>query len=729
MRTAEGALGSAADLLAATEALTSRCSALLESHPGLRGRDVTPVTSVPAAIRQSKAAAAGAQVGRLRQLDDDFFAQAGQFAAALAAMRARADDRRARAADEVRGLAYLTGYEREWAELADKEGMARKFSAIAEQVLAQLRGLEASDAGRAGAAWQARRAFVQAVQAYFGGLLSQQRLLIEQRRVLYGKGIRIGPPRVAPPGIRPIDWRVPGPNDLPRPRDEGLSGWDQWLLALGEALAAWLCETFGKLLAPYLTGRDELLLSWRREVAEVRGRADDSLVRATALLAEVEEASAALTRLRAERDAWHAADSAGLTPAVRAALAEVSSAARDAVLDPVLRDRLTALAAAGDVDVCVPIVATMKAGKSTTLGVLLGIEVAPRRAHTMTTVPTRYVLTDAVAEPRLDIGDAIASGYGRMLARIHACLPDSEPRLAAYPHLARFAAQLGRKQDLRPESCRGIQAVLDMLAFVNDLARVAMLVLPARESKVLADWVPEVLIPDVRQVRRQAGPRLRVTLVDTPGLGEAIGQNLLPAIVARVLEQADGCVLVLDYTQLNSEATTAMAAQVAKRFGRRTGSAVWVTVNRIDQRRSGDDLDEAGVRGTVGRLLGPGSDPVPVVETWAELALAVVGCERTPDPEHLKPLRALADPHGSGRRLEQDADRLIRSAMRRSGLGALRAAVTEDIARRGAQLAVESALERLTSVKAGKSRHLAGSVTGLRWALGAARQASGGAVA
>jgi len=728
MRSADAGLGSAADLTTATEEFTSRCTALLEAHPSLRGRDADLFVSAHAAIRNP--GAAREPVRRLRWLDDVFFAQVDQFGRALAAMRARADGRRARAAGQVRGLAYLARYEREWRELEDTAGMAQRFTAIAGPVLSELRGVAAPDAAdAAAAAQQARRAFVRAIRAYFDDLARQQRTLVEERRILYGKGIRIGPPRVAVPGVPAIDWRVPRPGDVPRPAGEGSSAWEAWLRIFNDALAAWLSGTFHKQLAPYLTGRDELLTSWRQQIADVGGRAGDGLARATALVEEVQEASAMLNRLCGKRDAWHAADGAGLTPAVRAALAEVNEAASGAVRDPVLRDRLAALSAAGDIDVCVPIVATMKAGKSTTLGVLLGLEVAPRRAHTMTTVATRYVLTDAAVEPELLIGDAVASGYGGMLARIRERLPDNEPRLAAYPHLARFAARLGREPDLLPESCRGTRAVLDALAFVNDLARVAMLVLPAEEIQALAEWVPEVLVPDAGQAHGAGGPQLRVTLVDTPGLGETMGPELLPVVVARALEQADGCVLVMDYTQLNSEATAALAAQVAKRFGSRTGSAVWVTVNRIDQRRSSDDLDEGGVRGTVGRLLGPSSGRVPVVETWAELALTVVGCHRSSDPERFGPLRTLADPHGSRRRRLLDEERLIRSATTKSGLGALRTAVSEDIARRGAQLAVESALERLAAAGAGKGRQLERSVTGLRWALGAARQAPTGAAA
>ncbi|MGA2829095.1 MAG: hypothetical protein ABSF03_23615, partial [Streptosporangiaceae bacterium] len=51
MRSADAGLGSAADLTAATEKFTSRCTALLEAQPGLGGRDADLFVSGHAAIR------------------------------------------------------------------------------------------------------------------------------------------------------------------------------------------------------------------------------------------------------------------------------------------------------------------------------------------------------------------------------------------------------------------------------------------------------------------------------------------------------------------------------------------------------------------------------------------------------------------------------------------------------------------------------------------------------
>lgn len=306
-------------------------------------------------------------------------------------------------------------------------------------------------------------------------------------------------------------------------------------------------------------------------------------------------------------------------------------------------------------------------------------------------------------------------------------MPDDQARLSAHPYLARFASRLLRAPGHPPQPCRGTEKVFDAVSFVNDVARVAMLVLPPEEATVLVNWVPEVLVPAVGDA---SAARLRLTLVDTPGLGEALGRDLLPVIVGHALDRADGCVFVMDYTQLNSEATAGLASQVSKRFGPGTGSAVWVTVNRIDQRRSSGGPDGNDVRALVRAQLGLQDQEVPVVETWAELAIAVVGCEKSLTQQRVNALLTVADPHGVRFSLNeapqsQEVARLIRSATMKSGLDALRTVVLDDLARRGAALCVQAVIERLMPARLKRTRQPGQALGDLRWALSASREFTG----
>lgn len=672
-----------------------------------------------ASIHRPAAAVPKTTVGRLRALDEGFFGQADRISAALAAARERADHRRSRAAADIREFDYLTPYEQDWADSESAQEMASRFAAIVDSGIAEL-GDDLTPA-------LVRLAANQAIRAYANGLAATYRALNEQQRILYERGLHLAPIRHAPPWVPVIQWPVADPGEAAGINMAAGAEREVWLSDYRAAVAAWLAETWRMVLEPYLTSREAQLRGWRRQVAQIRDRAAGDLARAAALVTEIDKAVDTLGQLRGERDAWHMHDGAGLTPATRAALSEVRRATRDAVHDPWLRDRLTMLCAGGDVEVCVPIVATMKAGKSTTLGTLLGFDVAPRRSHTMTTLATRYTLTATVREAEFAPGDVITSEYADLITWIRARMPDDQARLSAHPYLARFASRLLRAPGHPPQPCRGTEKVFDAVSFVNDVARVAMLVLPPEEATVLVNWVPEVLVPAVGDA---SAARLRLTLVDTPGLGEALGRDLLPVIVGHALDRADGCVFVMDYTQLNSEATAGLASQVSKRFGPGTGSAVWVTVNRIDQRRSSGGPDGNDVRALVRAQLGLQDQEVPVVETWAELAIAVVGCEKSLTQQRVNALLTVADPHGVRFSLNeapqsQEVARLIRSATMKSGLDALRTVVLDDLARRGAALCVQAVIERLMPARLKRTRQPGQALGDLRWALSASREFTG----
>jgi Dynamin family len=718
MRSAEKTRDPVAGLWSATEHFTDTCKTLLESNPALRGSGDRPLAVAYAAIHRSSAVVPKTTIGRLRALDEGFFGQAGGISAALAAVRERADHRRARATVDLRGLDYLAPYEQQWADSESVQEMASRFAAIADRGIAEL--------GNDLTPPLARLAANQAIRAYANDLAAAYRALGEQYRILYERGLHLAPIRHAPPRVPVIQWPVADPSEVVDIM-AAIAEREVWLSDYRAAVAAWLAETWRTVLEPYLTSREAELLGWRRQVAQVCGRAADDLARATALVAEVDKAVDALGLLRGERDAWHVRDQAGLTRATRAALSEIHRATRDAVHDPWLRDRLAMLSAGGDIEVCIPVVATMKAGKSTTLGTLLGFDVAPRRSHTMTTLATRYTLTVTVQEAEFAPGDVITSEYAGLLTRIRARMRDDQERLSAHPYLARFASRVLRAPRHPPQPCRGTEAVFDAVSFVNDVARVAMLVLPPEEAAALVNWVPEVLVPAAGD---RSTARLRLTLVDTPGLGEALGRDLLPVIVERALDRADGCVFVMDYTQLNSEATVALATQVSKRFGPGAGSAVWVTVNRIDQRRSSGGLDGNDVRALVHDQLGLRGQEVPVVETWAELAIAVVSCEKSPTQERLRALLGLADPHGVRFSPDETPEprevaRQIRLAARKSGLEALRAVVLDDLARRGATLSVKAAIERLTAPGLKLVKQPEQALDDLYWALSAGHEFTG----
>lgn len=587
----------------------------------------------------------------------------------------------------------------------------------------------------------ARHAFHRAVRGYLTEVARQHRQFIDDRYALARQGVVMSGLRVSPPGIAEPDWRLPDLGEALRAaaggsvramsaaaahplryqarhvwlgrvyvvrahdvRRAAQAALDEWLVTFEAALTTWLARVWELFVADYMADRDTFVQAWREHIAGVARGAEAELVRATTRIVELDDAADRLRELRRERDAWHSGDRAGLTPAMRAALGEIhrglGGGGSNGGAESWLVDRLDALAGGGEADAFVPVVATMKAGKSTVLGAMLGLDIAPRRSHTMTAVATRYVITGAVSDPELRLGENVLADCERFSERIRARLTEDGAKLAGYPHLGRFARRMLREPAPLPGYCRGAEAVLGTLVFLNDLTRVAIVLLPAGELASIADWAPEVLVP--------AGQRTdsRVTLVDTPGLGEAMGKELLSLILDRTLRRADGCVLVLDYAQLDTIATTALTTLVAKRFGPRTGSAVWVAVNRIDQRRTTRDPNKADIRDTVGRLLALSRAPVSVVETRAELALAAAVCETSTDPDRYGPVLALIDPHGAMTDTRDPAS-LLRDTIRKSGLDALRRDVLGDLSRRAAALVIDGVIDQLPTENLDE----------LRWAL------------
>jgi hypothetical protein len=596
-----------------------------------------------------------------------------------------------------------------------------------------------------GAVLRARQSFNHAVGAYLNDVARQHRQLTEQRHALEREGVSLPPPRVSPPAIVEHDWRLPDLSQVLRAaaadsvcrigdrtadplryparhvwlwrgyvlrardvRCAAQAAWEAWLVTFSTALTAWLAQAWDLFVADYMVGRDGFVQTWRRHIADVADRAQTDLKRATARVTELDDAVDQLRQLCRQRDVWHTSDRAGLTPATRAALAEVRLglgsgglvAAGVGGTDSWLLNRLDALADEGEADVFVPVVATTKAGKSTVLGAMLGLDIAPHRTHPMTTVATRYVITDTVSDPELRLSENILADCARFRDRIRARITDDGADMAGYPHLGRFARQLLREPPSLAGYCCGAEVVRGTLTVLNDVTRVAITLLPVGELTSIVDWAPEVLVP----ARQHTDSR--VTLVDTPALDEATGKELLASILDQSLRRADGCVLVINYAQLDTIATTALAALVAKRFGPRTGSAVWVVVNRIDQRQTARDPDRAGIRKTAGRLLGLSGMPVPVVETWAELALAAAVCKTPADPDRYGPVLALIDPHG-GMADAGDPSRSLRAAIRKSGLEALRRCVLGDLRRRAAALTVDGVIDQLPTAD----------LDHLRWAL------------
>jgi hypothetical protein len=243
-------------------------------------------------------------------------------------------------------------------------------------------------------------------------------------------------------------------------------------------------------------------------------------------------------------------------------------------------------APAGRLEYRVPLIAPMKAGKSTLINALLCQDLLPARGPAMTILPTQVVPVTRLGtpEPVLTFADATASVLADIAARLAA--PDRRAALAAVvnrsPQLTEAATATGGRPPTAFGAHRsGHRAVRQGLAETNDLLRLALSVLQDSALPLIQLLsAPEVVVPVPWLDREPVGGWL--VLVDTPGPDENLLPGVLNGFVAAEVAKAHELLLVADATRMeaSSEASVARLVDDALVWPGRTG--VRVVVNRVD---------------------------------------------------------------------------------------------------------------------------------------------------
>jgi len=237
------------------------------------------------------------------------------------------------------------------------------------------------------------------------------------------------------------------------------------------------------------------------------------------------------------------------------------------------------------------VIGTMKAGKSTTINAIVGMEILPNRETAMTTLPTlirnkhgqtQPVLTINKIQPLLDLGQQVAESLNALdegsINQIDLNGIEDGKQL-----IKRIKEQGG--YDFATEY-QGAEAIFEFLRHLNDLMRLAKdkrinIEPPYREYENVED-LPVIEVEFCHLKDHQDRTHGSLAILDTPGPNEFGQSEALRQVFKAQMEKASAVLLVTDFTQMKTKADQEVRDELAK-IGYLSKDRLTVIVNKYDQ--------------------------------------------------------------------------------------------------------------------------------------------------
>ncbi|WP_174492164.1 dynamin family protein [Acinetobacter sp. Marseille-Q1623] len=252
-------------------------------------------------------------------------------------------------------------------------------------------------------------------------------------------------------------------------------------------------------------------------------------------------------------------------------------------------------------EVVLAVVGTMKAGKSTTINAIVGREILPNRNRPMTSLPTLIAHVKGQKEPILSCDVSSINEYIAKLKVLNFVQYAEDERVSSYQEILELIQNIQAGYKFK-ESYKGEAAIFSFLAHLNDLVRL---------SRIIVEDYPECGFPFSAYKEINALPRIEVeftelaqqeehlgnlVLLDTPGPNEA---NLpeLKEIFAQQLKRSSAVMVVMDYTQLKSQADADIREELEK-LPKIEKDRLFALVNKFDQKNANGD-DQATTKNIV----------------------------------------------------------------------------------------------------------------------------------
>ncbi|MDO5070260.1 MAG: dynamin family protein [Neisseria zoodegmatis] len=260
-------------------------------------------------------------------------------------------------------------------------------------------------------------------------------------------------------------------------------------------------------------------------------------------------------------------------------------------------------------DVVLAVVGTMKAGKSTTINAIVGREIMPNRNRPMTALPTSIYHTPGQLEPQLSFNNPAVEQFiqdlGLYLKENSSWEQLKQLETDEMQELTKFLLSTPSSKFKFKQKYCGEQEIFKFLAGLNDLVRLSE-ILRQEEVKQKSEYAEKLPLFPYDQCRNlDQLPKIeiefrhltdikanegRLILLDTPGPNEA-GQEHLRPMLTEQLQRSSAVLLVLDYTQLKSEASESVKQQLQD-IPTISEERLFALVNKFDAQDSNSDNEK-----------------------------------------------------------------------------------------------------------------------------------------
>ena len=247
------------------------------------------------------------------------------------------------------------------------------------------------------------------------------------------------------------------------------------------------------------------------------------------------------------------------------------------------------LAHVRELELVMPIVAPMKAGKSSLINAIVGYQLLPARANPMTTLPTKIVLVDGMDldQPELEIPASLQNLYTLAEEAIYKAIQGGWKLPDGHSYLNNLAMDIAN-QRLGPlkRTHAGISAVHSILARLNDQMRMLAFADPDLDLLNEVEDLPVLRTGSLHSYQAGDIKAGRLVIIDTPGPNENAIAARLSQVLERQLANSHVVLVVLDYTQMGSDAAQDIRDRLSRHLAIIGPKRLFAVVNKVDARKS-----------------------------------------------------------------------------------------------------------------------------------------------